>query len=201
MSTIRKKIVEKTYELRVNENKNCKGKHWTTFRIVFDEEGNIVKDVYACSLVNCFHVIRSNLTVEGTGKLKRHYTRCNHSDRIGIDSYFEKEYRPPVAKRFKQEHKHAVNDAAVSFVVNDMRPVDAVTKSGLVTLLAVFTQIGNLYGKMDAEGVLSILPSRFSVSSKQSDVRVLNDSLNFHSKYVHRRHAISYQPQMTFDMH
>lgn len=164
LSTIRAKIIEKTYELRANENKNCKGKHWTTFRRVFDEEKKIVKDVYACSIANCLHVIKSNLTVDGTGKLKRHYISCNRADRIGIDSYFEKEFRPPAAKRFKEEHKHAVNDAAVSFVVNDMRPVDAVTKSGLVTLLAVFTQIGNVYGKMDTNGVLSLLPSRFSVS-------------------------------------
>lgn len=63
-----------------------------------------------------------------------------------------------------------MNDAAVAFVVNDLRPVDAVTKPGLLTLLAVFTQIGAAYGKMEPEDVLNVLPSRFTVSSDLSDV-------------------------------
>lgn len=92
------------------------------------------------------------------------YSRCNHTERVGIDSFFDKEYRPPLAKKIKLHHKSAVSDAAVSFVVNDMRPVDAVTKTGLVTLLAVFSQIGSHYGRMEKEDILRLLPSRFSVS-------------------------------------
>lgn len=168
LSSIRAKIIDKTYALRENENKNCKAKHWSTFRSVLDEQGKTLKDIYACSKSNCSLVIKANLASDGTGKLKRHYIRCNREDLNvinGIESYFDKTYRPPPAKRFKKEHKHVVNDAALSFVVNDMRPVDSVTKSGLVTLLAVFTQIGSTYGKMSSDEVLDILPSRFSVSS------------------------------------
>lgn len=164
LSAIRIKIIDKTYKLRENENKNCKGKHWTIFRTIFDEEEQIIKNVYACCMANCFLVIRSNLAIEGTGKLKRHYTHCNRSERIGIESYFDKRFRPPEAKRIKRNHKHAVNDAAVSFVVNDMRPVDAVTKPGLVSLLSMFTQIGAAYGQMSSDDILNLLPSRYSVS-------------------------------------
>lgn len=167
LSTIRKKIIDKTYELRENVNKNCKGKHWKTFRNVFDEEGEIVKNVYACCTANCFYVIKSNLATDGTGKLRRHYMGCNRADRIGIEPYFDKEFLPP-AKRIKRDHKLAVNNAAVSFVVNDMRPVDAVTKPGLVSLLATFTQIGAAYGQMNTEDILNLLPSRHSVSLLQT---------------------------------
>lgn len=103
--SIRAKIIEKTYSLRENENKNCRGQHWSTFRSVFNEEGKILKDIYACSTINCSFVIKANLTTEGTGKLKRHYIRCNREGRNGIETYFDKAYRPPAAKRFKKEHR------------------------------------------------------------------------------------------------
>lgn len=164
IGAIKKRIKEGTYTLRENETKNASGAHWNTMRVVFDEDGNRVQDIYACSMVNCSEVVRTNLSKDGTGKLKRHYTRCNNSDRIGINSFFDREYTPPPTKKFKTHHKVSVNEAAVSFVVNDMRPVDSVTKTGLVTLLTVFTQIGAHYGKMDQSDVLQLLPSRFTVS-------------------------------------
>lgn len=165
LQTIKDKIIDGTYALKKNDIKNCSGKHWNIFRCVINEGGQKVINTYACSMVNCFKVIRSNLKIEGTGKLRRHYEQCNRSERIGVDSFFDKEYVPPAAKKIKTFHKTAVNDAAVSFVVNDMRPVEAVTKAGLVTLLTVFTQIGAAYGKMNPADVLQILPSRFSVSN------------------------------------
>lgn len=170
LKRIKECIIRKTYSLKDNETKNCKGKHWNTIRCVVDEHGEKVKNTYACSMDNCREVFISNLAIEGTGKLRRHYQKCNHSTRIGIESFFDKEYRPPSAKRIKKCDKTNVNDAAVAFVVKDLRPVDAVTKPGLLTLLAVFTQIGAAYGKMEPEDVLDVLPSRFTVSSDLSDV-------------------------------
>lgn len=178
LKTIKENIIHGIYSLRENDTKNCKAKHWTTIRCVVNEENERIKNTYACSMTNCFQVFISNLAIEGTGKLRRHYQKCNHSERIGIDSFFEKEFRPPAAKRMKKHHKTNINDAAVSFVVNDLRPVDAVTKPGLITLLAVFTQIGVAYGKMGPEEVLKILPSRFSVSSKLRYSCVANSSIS-----------------------
>lgn len=164
---IQNKIAEGVYVLRENDTKNCKGKHWTTFRIIVREDGGRLPNLYACSAVNCLSVVRTNLTKDGTGKLSRHYRTCKSSERIGVDSYFEREFRPPAAKRIKTHHREAVNNAAVSFVITDMRPADAVTKNGLVELLSVFTQIGSHYGSMAKEDVMNLLPSRFSVSFHQ----------------------------------
>lgn len=58
-----------------------------------------------------------------------------------------------------------MNDAIVAFIVNDLRPVDAVGKAGMLQLLAAFTQIGAVYGAMKPQDVLTTIPSRFSVSS------------------------------------
>lgn len=162
---IKECIVQRTYSLKENELKNCKGKHWNTIRCVANKDGEKIKNTYACSIVNCFQVFILNLAVDGTGKVRRHNQNCNHSPRIGIESYFDKEYRPPPAKKMNQSHKTNVSDAAVAFVVYDLRPVDAVTKPGLLTLLAVFTQIGAVYGQMEPGDVLNVLLSRFTVSS------------------------------------
>lgn len=120
-----------------------------------------IPDVYAC--ISCSRILKSNLSKDGTGKLSRHFKSCDRSS-YGFDSYFDRECMPSAAKKIKAEHKKAVNDAAVSFVVNDMRPIDAVTKKGLIQLLAVFTWMGAHYGKMNEDEVLNMLPSRFSVS-------------------------------------
>lgn len=175
LKKIKQCLIEKTYELKENNNKSCRGKHWNTIRCVVNEEGEILKNTYACSMANCFKVFILNLVTEGTGKLRRHHQKCNHSPRIGIDTYFDKEFRPPSAKRVKTCHKTNVNDAAVAFVVNDLRPVEAVTKPGLLTLLAAFTQIGAVYGKMEPEDVLKVLPSRFTVSY---DLRYVDISIS-----------------------
>lgn len=164
LESIKKFIKEGRYELRKNETRNASGAHWNTIRVVFDDAGNRVQNVFACSMANCGAVIRTNLSKDGTGKLKRHYTRCNHSERIGIDSFFDREYRPPPSKKFKSVHKISVSEAVVSCAVNDMRSFDAFTKVGMVTLLAVFTQIGAHYGKMGESEILRLLPSRFTVS-------------------------------------
>lgn len=123
-----------------------------------------ITDTYACDLNNCFEVFVVNLATKRTGKLRRHHEKCHHSDRIGIESHFLRELRPPAAKRVKKDHKFNVNDACVSFVAKDLRPFEAITKSGLVTLLSVFTHIGAVYGKMEPEAVLNLLLSRRSVS-------------------------------------
>lgn len=163
LESIKKFIKEGTYHLRENDTKNASGAHWNTMRVVFDEEGNRVQNTYACSMANCNEVIRTNLSKDGTGKLKRHYSRCNHSERIGISSFFDKQYKPPTSKKIKSHHKTAVSEAAVAFVVNDMQTVQSVNKCGLITLLAAFTQIGSHYGTMEKSDVLRLMPSRHTV--------------------------------------
>lgn len=67
--------------------------------------------------------------------------------------------------KLRCHHKQDVKNAVVKFIVNDMRPVDAVTKIGLVNLLALFTQLGAHYGQMNCTDVAKLLPSRFTVSN------------------------------------
>lgn len=164
LEEVKNRIKEGSYTLQGHEAKNAIGAHWNTIRLVFDEEAKRIPDLYACSMTFCNEIIRTNLTKDGTGKLKRHYLRCNQSDRIGVNAAFDNEYQRPSSKKFKSHHKSSVNEAAVSFVVNDMRPIDSVTKVGMVTLLSVFTQIGQFYGKMEKHEVLQLLPSRYTVS-------------------------------------
>lgn len=163
--SIRDNIESGVYKLVACESKKSSGKHWITIKCVTDENGQIIKHTYACSMSNCKEVFLVNLKTDGTGKLNRHYKKCNHNQRNSIDEYFDKEYRPPPAKRVKTNHKTNVNDAVVAFIVKDLRPVDAVGKPGMLNLLSVFTLIGSVYGAMKPEDVDNMLPSRFSVSS------------------------------------
>lgn len=167
---VRECIIKGVYTLIDNQTKGCTGKHWSTIKCVVGDDGEKIKDTYACSLGNCFKVFQTCLKTCGTGKLTRHYKQCNRSSDFGIDSFFDKEFTPPSAKKIRTVHKTSVSDAAVSFVVNDLRPVDAVTKTGILTLLAAFTQIGAVYGKMEPEDILNVLPSRFTVSSDLTSI-------------------------------
>lgn len=67
-------------------------------------------------------------------------------------------------KKLRIDHKQGIKDAAVVFIVKDMRPFDAIKKVGLVNLMAKFTEIGAVYSKMSFEDVLNLLPSRQTVS-------------------------------------
>lgn len=122
---IKEKLKDGTYSLIMHGLKTCKGNHWNTIRCVVDEEGVKIKNTYACSVTNCSAVFISNLSIEGTGKLSRHHKKCNrdkYNDINSIDSYFDKESTMQSAKRIKRDHISEINDAAVSFVVNDLRP-------------------------------------------------------------------------------
>lgn len=175
---IREKIDNGTYTARANESKRCSGNHWNIFWKVFDQNHILLRNVYAC--VKCPIIIRSDLNKEGTGKLRCHHKQCGHSGPT-IASFFAPEFREPQAKKFKTNHKKDVKDAVVKFVVNDVRPVDAITKIGLINLLALFTQLGAHYGQMNNEDIVKLLPSRYTVSIATSALSLLdpNDALLF----------------------
>lgn len=164
---IRDKIEEGVYTSKPNESKRCSGIHWDTFHKVFDENSILMRNLYAC--LKCPIIIRSDLNRDGTGKLRCHHKQCGQSGPT-ITSFFAPEYREPQAKKFKTNHKTEVKNAVVKFVVNDMRPVDAITKIGLVNLLSLFTQLGAHYGQMNCEDVAKLLPSRFTVSIKSESL-------------------------------
>lgn len=169
---IKDKIKNSVFQLRENDVKNCKAKHWRTFRIILNENGEKLNNFYCCSEPNCFEVIKTNLAKDGTGKLNRHYRNCNGTQRIGIESFFEREFRPTAAKKIKIDHKTAVDNAAVNFVITDMKPVDSINKPGLLSLLAIFTMIGAQYGKMNIDAVNEIMPNRCTVSYNLFSLRV-----------------------------
>lgn len=162
LRAIREKIDDGIFTMKVNDGKRCSGNHWNTFRKVFDEGSVMLRNMYACS--KCPLIIRSDLNKEGTAKLRCHHKQCGHSGPT-IASFFAPEFREPQVKKFKQGHKQDVKNAVVKFIVNDMRPVDAVTKIGLVNLLALFTQLCAHYGQMNCTDVAKLLPSRFTVSN------------------------------------
>lgn len=141
VSAAQAKVKEGSFQLRENDGKNCKAKHWRHFRIVIDENGEQLPHMYCCSAPNCYRIINSNLAKDKPGKLSRRYKSCQHSDRIGIKNYFDKECTPPVAKKIKLEHKTAVDKSAVFYVVADMKPLDSIAKPGLISLLSKFTAL------------------------------------------------------------
>lgn len=76
---IKAKLSDGTFTLREQTLKNCKAKLRNTIRLIINEKGEQLKNTYACSMTNCLKIFVSNLTTEGTGKLRRHYQMCNHS--------------------------------------------------------------------------------------------------------------------------
>lgn len=105
LKELKANISQGLYKSALNDSKNCVGKHWTTIYCIVDQNGSKIKDAYICVRPNCKELILTNLKTEGTGKLRRHYEKCNNSKRIGIepiDAYFEKEFNSSAAKRIKK---------------------------------------------------------------------------------------------------
>lgn len=136
---------------------------WKTMRYIYDECEQIVPDYYFCT--KC-HII-FNLTLRDSGKcLKSHVDKNCNGRAAGIDAFFVPEYQPSKKRKITADDKVSVRDAAVAYVIKDMRPISSLGGDGIMTLMSKMTFIGAKYGALTEKAIaeIKLVPSRQTVS-------------------------------------
>lgn len=133
---------------------------WSLMRQIYDESNELLLDFFFCS--NCAKIY--NLKLCNNGKtLKRHVEKC--SVREQITDFFVPEMTQQQSKKIKIADKHLVKDAAMEFIIKDLRPVSSINGAGMLTFVSKITYIGAKYGHLTPEAIenAKLLPSRFTV--------------------------------------
>lgn len=109
-----------------------------------------------------------NLVLRNSGQvLKRHveFSCPGEAAANNIGNYFAPEFQLAKKRKIKQVDKMKVREAALGFVVRDLRPISSVNGIGLSTLLAVMTAIGAKYDQPSEAAIdaMNLVPSRQTV--------------------------------------
>lgn len=133
---------------------------WGLMRLIYDESGEVLPDHYFCS--KCAKIY--NLKLCNNGKtLKRHAEKC--SSREQITDFFVSELAQPQTKKIKLEDRELVKDAAMEYIIRDMRPISSINGDGMRNFISRITYIGAKYGHLTPDAVekTKLLPSRQTV--------------------------------------
>lgn len=136
---------------------------WKLFRFIFDENDVLLADHFICS--QCYAIYNLNLSKSGQS-LKRHAEKCVvPTGSTTISNFFLPELHATKRSKFDKEDREIVRDAAIRFVVKDMRPVSSINGEGMMTLLSKMTYIGAKYGYISEERLpdTKLIPSRQTV--------------------------------------
>lgn len=135
---------------------------WSLIQLIFDEQHNRLIDFFYCS--KCHAVFNLNLWDSGQC-LTRHVNICSAAS-PSVSDYFVPEYHPEKRRKFKEDDKLLVREAALAFVIKDMRPINSLSGEGIASLLSRMTYIGSKYGFISEEDMLKtkLIPSRQTVS-------------------------------------
>lgn len=152
-----------------DKNSRSSSNVWEVFQSIIDETTEpkrIVSNFVKCSCCSQF------LTYNGqtTTVLLRHMSKCgNHQPSI---------LKFLVSKKsitFKEIDIASVREAAMKFVVKDLRPFYAIEGDGLNELCKTMLQLGQKYPTMSDHDFANIMPSRTTVArdvvKKSNDVR------------------------------
>lgn len=152
--------------MKPNGPKYKSEKTWTKWRQIFDEAEVLIKDFYFC--IGCEAIY--NIDIKNSGRcLKNHVDECFGKDDTRankIDEHFGQVFHPSKRRKISKEDKLTVKEAAIKYIVCDMRPILSIKGNGLKSLIATMTNIGAKYGAMSESDIddCNLIPSRATVS-------------------------------------
>lgn len=137
---------------------------WEKWRQIFDENDAVIKNFYFC--VGCSAIY--NIDLSNSGRcLKKHAIECigPNEEENRIDEHFGRVFQASKRRKIAPEDRNAVKEAAIKYIVSDMRPIVSINGTGLRSLLAKMTQIGSVYGAMSEKDLENnrLIPSRQTV--------------------------------------
>lgn len=142
--------------------KKHKATTWTVMRYIYDDCDKIIPDFYFCS--KCHSIFKLNLRDSGKS-LKNHVENNCYGREAGIDAFFVPEYQPEKKRKLAVDDKISVRDAAIGYVIQDMRPVSSLNGKGMISLMSKMTFIGAKYGYLNEDAIadVKLVPSRQTV--------------------------------------
>lgn len=195
---IRKKILEKVFYLKdisealESHKKKLKSKSWTFVSAIYTQENELVETHVCCRL--CKNVFKYNLT-DGRGStsnLSKHINKCSvkpqkkHSNEGNSKHSRDYSIMSAIFLNIEQcltgsgkigsgyksvlspEHKKLMLSACSDFIIDDLRPFNALEGRGLRSLLSASATIQMLYPRDDLDEVSYYLPHRNTVRNNIS---------------------------------
>lgn len=126
---------------------------WNQFHVILDANNNQTIDDYVVCIKCCDFVEYNGST---TSNLINH--KCNTNRFKSIN--YQSEER---ARQFNPNHIQKIRDALVKFVTLDIRPFYAIEGEGLMDLLIVMAEFGNMYSSLTQAELRKLIPSRRTI--------------------------------------
>lgn len=132
---------------------------WGLMRLIFDDNNELLQDYYYCS--KCTKIYNLKLS-DNSKTLKRHAEKCNIMEQI-TDHFMPEMVQ--ARKKIKLADKKLVKDAAMEYIIRDLRPISSINGDGLREFASRMTYIGVKYGYLTSEAIdeVKLLPSRQTV--------------------------------------
>lgn len=146
---------------------------WKSFRQIrkLDTE-ELIQNWYIC--MRCKNPVNNTYGGGTTIKFIRHQQKCLKSaTQPKIVQYLNER----IPTKIKDDDKDMIRDAAIQFVVDDLRPYYALEGRGLFSLLLAAVKLGQLYPTLHEDDLEKIVPGRMSaqryVDNKVTDVKAM----------------------------
>lgn len=148
-----------TVKAPTDTNKYSSNVTWNLMRLIYDDMNQLLQDHYYCS--KCKKIYNLKLS-DNSKTLKRHAEKCNLTEQI-TDHFVAEMVQ--ARKKIKLADKKLVKNAAMEFIIRDLRPISSISGDGLREFVSRMTYIGAKYGYLTAEAIseVKLLPSRQTV--------------------------------------
>lgn len=129
-------------------------------RLIYDENDKLLQDYYYCS--KCAKIYCLKLS-DNSKTLKRHAEKCIITEQI-TDHFVPEMVQP--RKKIKIADEKLVKDAAMEFIIRDLRPISSNNGDGMRAFCTRMTYVGAKYGFLAPEAIeeLKLLPSRQTIN-------------------------------------
>lgn len=158
---ILERIKSGTYTVKapMDKSKYSSNVTWNLMRLIYDDNNELLQDHFYCS--KCTKIYNLKLS-DNSKTLKRHSEKCNITEQI-TDHFVAEMVQ--ARKKIKIEDKNIVRNAAMEFIIRDLRPISTINGDGLREFVSRMTYIGAKYGHLTPEAIseVKLLPSRQTV--------------------------------------
>lgn len=139
-----------------------KSKVWQSFSLVFDKRTDkLIKNYVRCHKCSNFCAYNG----ETTSKLLKH--KCKDHGQPTINDFISNSSK--ISAHFSKNEITAIRDAAVEFIVKDIRPFYAVEGDGLQSLIKTIAKISRNHPNLSDTDIERLIPSRKVVRSRVDD--------------------------------
>jgi len=148
-------------KLFFQKKKHARTSVWDQFHLVHSNHSESPYYAGYVKCVSCNSLMKHDLARSGTTHLQQHSNRCKAKSKTSSSSLHQHKLGSFFQPRSKipAKPKEKVCDAALDFIVHDIRPLHAIEGKGLQSLVSACIEIGDKCGNgdgFDASGCLHL---------------------------------------------